>query len=156
MSCIKIEFGAAQKYFIDTWIIIVVVKIIHVWSLPVKLRDWIQLLKLRINQNFIGFIFSNLSLDIFVVFFALIFFESVLLLILWWLRVSASSALLRVQGLENSLCVMRNLSYQLYTELPPSVRLRLEGPRRATAVRDSEAIGCFTLYSKKDTEVRSI
>ncbi|CAF93242.1 unnamed protein product, partial [Tetraodon nigroviridis] len=56
------------------------------------------------------------------------------------------------KGLENSLCVMRNLSYQLYTELPPSVRLRLEGPRRATAIRESEPIGCFTLYSKKDTE----
>ncbi|XP_038556729.1 plakophilin-3-like isoform X2 [Micropterus salmoides] len=56
------------------------------------------------------------------------------------------------KGLENSLCVMRNLSYQLYTELSPSVRLRLEGPTRASASRDSEAIGCFTLYSKKDTE----
>ncbi|KAM9366816.1 plakophilin-3-like [Symphorus nematophorus] len=56
------------------------------------------------------------------------------------------------KGLENSLCVMRNLSYQLYTELPPSVRLRLEGPTRASASRDSEAIGCFTMYSKKDTE----
>lgn len=54
------------------------------------------------------------------------------------------------------MCVMRNLSYQLYSELPPSVRLRLEGPRRATAAKDSDAIGCFTLYSKKDTEVRFI
>lgn len=78
-----------------------------------------------------------------------------LLLILSHLRCSASSVL-HVQGLENSLCVMRNLSYQLYAELPPSVRLRLEGPRRATSIKDSEAIGCFTLYSKKDTEVRSI
>lgn len=56
------------------------------------------------------------------------------------------------KGLENSLCVMRNLSYQLYTELPPSVRLRLEGPTRASSSRDSEAIGCFTLYNKKNTE----
>ncbi|XP_068164396.1 plakophilin-3-like [Antennarius striatus] len=56
------------------------------------------------------------------------------------------------KGLENSLCIMRNLSYQLYTELPPSVRLRLDGPSRGTATRDSEAIGCFTLYNKKDTE----
>lgn len=63
------------------------------------------------------------------------------------------SSVLHVEGLENCLCVMRNLSYQLYTELPASVRLRLEGPRRSTAVRDSDAIGCF-LYSKKDTEVR--
>ncbi|XP_068432251.1 plakophilin-3-like [Clinocottus analis] len=56
------------------------------------------------------------------------------------------------KGLENSLCVMRNLSYQLYSELPPSVRLRLEGPTRASASRKGEAIGCFTLYNKKDTE----
>ncbi|XP_040892776.1 plakophilin-3-like isoform X2 [Toxotes jaculatrix] len=56
------------------------------------------------------------------------------------------------KGLENSLCVMRNLSYQLYTELPPSVRLRLEGPTRDSASRDSSAIGCFTLYGKKNTE----
>lgn len=56
------------------------------------------------------------------------------------------------KGLENSLCVLRNLSYQLYSELPPSVRHRLEGPTRDSASRDSEAIGCFTLYSKKPTE----
>ncbi|TNM90490.1 hypothetical protein fugu_002779 [Takifugu bimaculatus] len=52
----------------------------------------------------------------------------------------------------NTTGCLRNLSYQLYSELPPSVRLRLEGPRRATSIKDSEAIGCFTLYSKKDTE----
>ncbi|KAI3377251.1 hypothetical protein L3Q82_009155 [Scortum barcoo] len=56
------------------------------------------------------------------------------------------------KGLENSLCVMRNLSYQLYMELPPSVRLRLEGPVRASASGDSQAISCFTLYSKKNTK----
>lgn len=56
------------------------------------------------------------------------------------------------KGLENSLCVMRNLSYQLYSELPPSVQLRLEGPSRASANREIENIGCFTLYSKKNVE----
>ncbi|XP_030580033.1 plakophilin-3-like isoform X2 [Archocentrus centrarchus] len=56
------------------------------------------------------------------------------------------------KGLENSLCVMRNLSYQLYSELPPSVQLRLEGPSRASANRDIETIGCFTLYNKKNVE----
>ncbi|XP_063337279.1 plakophilin-3-like isoform X2 [Pelmatolapia mariae] len=56
------------------------------------------------------------------------------------------------KGLENSLCVMRNLSYQLYSELPPSVQLRLEGPSRASANREIETIGCFTLYSKKNVE----
>ncbi|KAF7655683.1 hypothetical protein LDENG_00052470 [Lucifuga dentata] len=56
------------------------------------------------------------------------------------------------KGLENSLCVLRNLSYQLYTELPPSVRHRLEGPTRASSSRDNEMIGCFTLYSKNAKE----
>ncbi|MED6283910.1 hypothetical protein CHARACLAT_013875 [Characodon lateralis] len=48
---------------------------------------------------------------------------------------------------------MRNLSYQLYAELPPSVRLHLEGPSRATPSRTTEMIGCFTLQSKKNTEL---
>ncbi|XP_034536464.1 plakophilin-3-like [Notolabrus celidotus] len=56
------------------------------------------------------------------------------------------------KGLENSLCVMRNLSYQLYMELPTSVRLRLEGPKTASGSRGSDAIGCFSLYSKKKNE----
>ncbi|XP_057694284.1 plakophilin-3-like [Corythoichthys intestinalis] len=56
------------------------------------------------------------------------------------------------KGLENSVCVLRNLSYQLYSELPHSVRLRLEGPTRGSAPRDAEAIGCFTMYSKKNAE----
>lgn len=50
---------------------------------------------------------------------------------------------------------MRNLSYQLYSELPPSVQLRLEGPSRASANRDIEPIGCFTLYNKKNKEVKA-
>ncbi|XP_035484183.1 plakophilin-3-like isoform X1 [Scophthalmus maximus] len=60
------------------------------------------------------------------------------------------------KGLENSLCVMRNLSYQLYTELPPSVRLRLEGPTRASGSRDTDTMGCFTMYNKKNTEQRNL
>uniref|UniRef100_A0A671QTZ7 Plakophilin-3-like n=1 Tax=Sinocyclocheilus anshuiensis TaxID=1608454 RepID=A0A671QTZ7_9TELE len=32
------------------------------------------------------------------------------------------------KGVENAVCVLRNLSYQLYTEIPPSALLRLEGP----------------------------
>ncbi|XP_015255898.1 PREDICTED: plakophilin-3 [Cyprinodon variegatus] len=58
------------------------------------------------------------------------------------------------KGLENSLCVMRNLSYQLYAELPPSVRLQLEGPSRASASRTSEIIGCFTVQSKKKNQLQ--
>lgn len=51
---------------------------------------------------------------------------------------------------------MRNLSYQLYVELPPSVCLHLEGPSRASASRTDEMIGCFTVQSKKNSEVRSL
>ncbi|CAL9701282.1 unnamed protein product [Knipowitschia caucasica] len=57
------------------------------------------------------------------------------------------------KGVENCLCVLRNLSYQLYSELPPTVQLRLEGPRRSSAHREIEPIGCFTLYNRKNTEV---
>ncbi|CAJ1048672.1 plakophilin-3-like [Xyrichtys novacula] len=56
------------------------------------------------------------------------------------------------KGLENSLCVMRNLSYQLYMELPPSVRIRLEGPKTDLYSRHSNAIGCFSQYSPKKQE----
>uniref|UniRef100_A0A3B4B9T0 Uncharacterized protein n=1 Tax=Periophthalmus magnuspinnatus TaxID=409849 RepID=A0A3B4B9T0_9GOBI len=56
------------------------------------------------------------------------------------------------KGLENCLCVLRNLSYQLYSELPPTVQLRLEGPRRSSSYKEIEPIGCFTLYNRKNTE----
>ncbi|XP_029000275.1 plakophilin-3 [Betta splendens] len=59
------------------------------------------------------------------------------------------------KGLENSLCVMRNLSYQLYAELPPSVRLRLQGPTRASGASYGDAIGCFALYNKKNAQHRN-
>ncbi|XP_061611037.1 plakophilin-3-like isoform X2 [Phyllopteryx taeniolatus] len=60
------------------------------------------------------------------------------------------------KGLENSVCVLRNLSYQLYSELPHSVRVRLEGPSRGSAPRDTEAMGCFPMYSKKNAEWSSV
>ncbi|CAL8356618.1 unnamed protein product [Lota lota] len=53
------------------------------------------------------------------------------------------------KGVENAVCVLRNLSYQLYSELPPSAALRLEGPSRASDAGMGEAIGCFTPKSKK-------
>ncbi|XP_053338525.1 plakophilin-3a isoform X1 [Clarias gariepinus] len=52
------------------------------------------------------------------------------------------------KGVENSICVLRNLSFQLYDEIPPSVALRLEGNRNLIPSR-GEAIGCFTPQSKK-------
>ncbi|KAL1247750.1 hypothetical protein QQF64_023126 [Cirrhinus molitorella] len=53
------------------------------------------------------------------------------------------------KGVENAVCVLRNLSYQLYNELPSAVLLRLEGPNRAQGSSKGEAIGCFTPNSKK-------
>uniref|UniRef100_A0A672QMN3 Plakophilin-3-like n=2 Tax=Sinocyclocheilus grahami TaxID=75366 RepID=A0A672QMN3_SINGR len=53
------------------------------------------------------------------------------------------------KGVENAVCVLRNLSYQLYTEIPPSALLRLEGPSRAQSSSKGEDIGCFTPNSKK-------
>ncbi|XP_066514360.1 plakophilin-3-like isoform X1 [Hoplias malabaricus] len=59
------------------------------------------------------------------------------------------------KGVENCVCVLRNLSYQLYTEIPPSVQLRLEGPTRAQDTRPSDAISCFTPQGKKAKEQRN-
>ncbi|XP_056137565.1 plakophilin-3a [Lampris incognitus] len=53
------------------------------------------------------------------------------------------------KGVENAVCVLRNLSFQLYSELPPSVMFRLDGPTRAQSTGKGEAIGCFTPQSKK-------
>uniref|UniRef100_UPI0037E98BB2 plakophilin-3a isoform X2 n=2 Tax=Semicossyphus pulcher TaxID=241346 RepID=UPI0037E98BB2 len=53
------------------------------------------------------------------------------------------------KGVENSACVLRNLSYQLYNEMPPSAMMRLEGPTRDQDTGKGEAIGCFTPQSRK-------
>ncbi|XP_061630658.1 plakophilin-3-like isoform X1 [Phyllopteryx taeniolatus] len=59
------------------------------------------------------------------------------------------------KGVENAVCVLRNLSYQLYSEIPPSALLRLEGPSRAEDCGKNEAIGCFTPHSKKANNTRN-
>lgn len=53
------------------------------------------------------------------------------------------------KGVENCVCVLRNLSYQLYTEIPASVQMRLEGPNRAQNTQHGDPISCFTPQSKK-------
>uniref|UniRef100_H3D838 Plakophilin 3a n=1 Tax=Tetraodon nigroviridis TaxID=99883 RepID=H3D838_TETNG len=53
------------------------------------------------------------------------------------------------KGVENSLCILRNLSYQLYNEIPPSALVRLNGQTRDQSSGKGEAIGCFTPQSKK-------
>ncbi|XP_051501530.1 plakophilin-3-like isoform X2 [Myxocyprinus asiaticus] len=53
------------------------------------------------------------------------------------------------KGVENCACVLRNMSFQLYSEIPASVQIRLEGPTRAQDTRHSDPIGCFTPQSRK-------
>ncbi|XP_072291119.1 plakophilin-3-like [Eucyclogobius newberryi] len=53
------------------------------------------------------------------------------------------------KGVENAVCVLRNLSFQLYNEMPPSAIMRLEGKTRDQDTGKAEPIGCFTPRSKK-------
>lgn len=63
--------------------------------------------------------------------------------------------LLPPQSVENAVCVLRNLSYRLYDEMPPSSLQRLEGQRRNDgATMTSELVGCFSPQGKKAREVR--
>uniref|UniRef100_A0A673WTK4 Plakophilin 3 n=1 Tax=Salmo trutta TaxID=8032 RepID=A0A673WTK4_SALTR len=66
-----------------------------------------------------------------------------------YVQASVQDGKVEEKGVENTLCVLRNLSYQLYSEIPPSALLRLEGPTRGQETSRSEAIGCFTPQSKK-------
>ncbi|XP_053305102.1 plakophilin-3 isoform X2 [Spea bombifrons] len=52
------------------------------------------------------------------------------------------------KSVENAVCVMRNLSYRLYDEMPPSCLQRLEGTQRGRTTA-GDAIGCFTPQSRK-------
>ncbi|XP_041131809.1 plakophilin-3-like isoform X2 [Polyodon spathula] len=53
------------------------------------------------------------------------------------------------KGVENAVCTLRNLSFQLYTEIPPSASMRLEGPHRGQDKGQGDVIGCFNPQSKK-------
>ncbi|KAG8563879.1 hypothetical protein GDO81_016230 [Engystomops pustulosus] len=52
------------------------------------------------------------------------------------------------KSVENAVCVLRNLSYRLYDEMPPSYLQRLEGTQRGKTIA-GDAIGCFTPQSRK-------
>ncbi|KAM6309103.1 plakophilin-3 [Aegotheles albertisi] len=57
------------------------------------------------------------------------------------------------KSVENAVCVLRNLSYRLYDEMPPSSLQRLEGHRRNNSgVVTGELVGCFSPQSKKARE----
>ncbi|XP_053576487.1 plakophilin-3 isoform X2 [Bombina bombina] len=49
---------------------------------------------------------------------------------------------------ENAVCVLRNLSYRLYDEIPPSCLQRLEGTQRGRTLA-GDGVGCFTPNSRK-------
>ncbi|XP_023811506.1 plakophilin-3 isoform X2 [Oryzias latipes] len=51
------------------------------------------------------------------------------------------------KGVENSVCTLRNLSYELYSELPKSIQDRLEGETGDS--NGDQTIGCFSPQSKK-------
>lgn len=59
------------------------------------------------------------------------------------------------QSVENAVCVLRNLSYRLYDEMPPSALQRLEGRGRrdAAGAPPGEVVGCFTPQSRRLREV---
>lgn len=61
------------------------------------------------------------------------------------------------QSVENAVCVLRNLSYRLYDEMPPSALQRLEGRGRRdmAGAPPSEVVGCFTPQSRRLREVGS-
>ncbi|KAF1403309.1 Plakophilin-3, partial [Spheniscus magellanicus] len=57
------------------------------------------------------------------------------------------------KSVENTVCVLRNLSYRLYDEMPPSSLQRLEGHRRnSSSMVTGELVGCFSPQSKKARE----
>uniref|UniRef100_A0A8C2MIN3 Plakophilin-3 n=1 Tax=Cricetulus griseus TaxID=10029 RepID=A0A8C2MIN3_CRIGR len=59
------------------------------------------------------------------------------------------------KSVENAVCVLRNLSYRLYDEMPPSALQRLEGRGRRdmTGAPPGEVVGCFTPQSRRLREL---
>ncbi|XP_041074391.1 plakophilin-3-like isoform X2 [Polyodon spathula] len=53
------------------------------------------------------------------------------------------------KGVENTVCILRNLSFQLYTEIPPLASMQLEGPSRGQDEEPGDVMGCFTPQSRK-------
>uniref|UniRef100_A0A8C3FZ53 Plakophilin-3 n=1 Tax=Chrysemys picta bellii TaxID=8478 RepID=A0A8C3FZ53_CHRPI len=59
------------------------------------------------------------------------------------------------KSVENAVCVLRNLSYRLYDEMPPSSLQRLEGHRRDGTAGTGELVGCFSPQGRRVREVRT-
>ncbi|XP_074852108.1 plakophilin-3 [Carettochelys insculpta] len=57
------------------------------------------------------------------------------------------------KSVENAVCVLRNLSYRLYDEMPPSSLQRLEGHRRGNGTTATgELVGCFSPHGRRARE----
>ncbi|TFJ98984.1 Plakophilin-3 [Platysternon megacephalum] len=56
------------------------------------------------------------------------------------------------KSVENAVCVLRNLSYRLYDEMPPSSLQRLEGHRRDGTAGTGELVGCFSPQGRRVRE----
>lgn len=60
------------------------------------------------------------------------------------------------KSLENSTCVLRNLSYRLYEEIPSFYQNRLGGPgRNDRSTKNEDVVGCFTPQSRKIKEINT-
>ncbi|XP_078270879.1 plakophilin-3-like [Rhinoraja longicauda] len=60
------------------------------------------------------------------------------------------------KSLENSTCVLRNLSYRLYEEIPSYYQNRLGGPgRNDKSTKNDDVVGCFTPQSRKIKEINT-
>ncbi|XP_069752665.1 plakophilin-3-like isoform X2 [Narcine bancroftii] len=60
------------------------------------------------------------------------------------------------KSLENSTCVLRNLSYRLYEEIPSYYQNRLEGPgRNDKSAKREDVVGCFTPQGRKVKELNT-
>ncbi|XP_067849798.1 plakophilin-3-like isoform X2 [Heptranchias perlo] len=60
------------------------------------------------------------------------------------------------KSVENSACVLRNLSYRLYDEIPSYYQNRLEGPgRNDRSKKKDDVVGCFTPQSMKVKEINT-
>ncbi|XP_078405034.1 plakophilin-3-like isoform X1 [Cetorhinus maximus] len=60
------------------------------------------------------------------------------------------------KSVENSACILRNLSYRLYDEIPSCFQNQLEGPgKNDRSMKKDDVVGCFTPQSRKIKEINT-
>uniref|UniRef100_A0A3B5MMU3 Plakophilin 3 n=1 Tax=Xiphophorus couchianus TaxID=32473 RepID=A0A3B5MMU3_9TELE len=67
-----------------------------------------------------------------------------------FLRSTLDTGKVQEKGAENATCILRNLSYQLYDEMPPSMKSNLSYEGTNTS---SNTVGCFSPNSRKIKQV---